>query len=527
MIEQKTKSSLDINGLIALGKVKRLNRPVDKETPSQEMTKLIAKGGSITFAGQAIRRIVNFVFQIMLTRILGVSAYGIYTLGYSMMGITGNLSMLGMQNAAVRFGSIYQAKADTKRLKGCFLLVLFSTTIVTLLAAILLFSFSNFIATNFFNKPKLTVVLKGFALAVPFFTLLTVSASLLRGLKNIKYSTGISEVFPYISNLFIVGIAFLLGFRLMGAVYGFAISSVLAAGLGVFLLCRILPELVSNIKPIYEPRNIFSYSLMVFLAGFSYLLLSRTDRIMLGYFTTAENVGVYSVAALIATQLSIFLNSLNGIFSPVIADLHSRDQMEQLNSLMKVAAKWTISLTLPVFMIIVLFPGIIQLFGPKFAVGWPALVVLAVAQLLHISTGSAQAVLIMCGRQKLELYNGIIMASLNIVLNILLIPKYGILGAAIATGISIVLVNLTRLVEVYIYFKIHPYKNSFWKPMASGIIAGGLWWGINVITPFKGYAWIGGIGIFLVLYFVALWSLGLDEEDKIVLGALKRRLLQC
>ncbi|MBA7639333.1 hypothetical protein ES703_46991 [subsurface metagenome] len=256
-------------------KVEKLHPLVEERATLEKMTKLISKGGSITFAGQALRRIVNFVFHIMLTRILGVSAYGIYTLGYSMMGITGNLSMLGIQNAAVRFGSIYQAKADTKRLKGCFLLVLFSTTIVTVLAAILLFLFSNFIAINLFNKPKLAVVLKGFALAIPFFTLLTVSAASLRGLKNMKYSTVINDVFPYISNLLIVSIIFLLGFRLMGAVYGFVISLVLGAGLGVFLLCRTLPALVSNIKPIYEPRKIFSYSLMVFLAGFSYLLLSR------------------------------------------------------------------------------------------------------------------------------------------------------------------------------------------------------------------------------------------------------------
>ncbi|MBA7639334.1 hypothetical protein ES703_46992 [subsurface metagenome] len=109
---------------------------------------------------------------------------------------------------------------------------------------------------------------------------------------------------------------------------------------------------------------------------------------MLGYFTTSENVGVYSAAALIAAQLPIFLNSLNGIFSPVIADFYGRDQMQQLNSLLKVTAKWTFSLTLPAFIVIILCPEIMKLFGWKFAAGWPALVVLAVAQLLHISTGS-------------------------------------------------------------------------------------------------------------------------------------------
>lgn len=498
-----------------------------QEASLERLIRQVAKGGVTSLAGRTFRRVVNVLFQILLTRVLSVSAYGLYALGYSVLGMVHRVSMLGLQNAAVRFGAMYHGKGDKSRLKGTFLAVLFISTCSAIIVAILLFFLSDFTAHYLFNKPQFAAVLKVFAFALPFYVLMAVSAALARGLKNIKCSTGISDVFQPVSNLFIVGIAFLLGFRLVGAVYGFVISSAFAAGLGGYLLWRIFLPLISDIEPRYEWRKILNYSLTVFLVGFSYMLLSNIDRIMLGYLATSGNVGVYNAAALLAAQLPIFLLSLNAIFSPVIAELYSQDRMHQLESLLKTVAKWTFTLTLPMFIVMLLFPKeIMSVFGERFVNAWLVLIVLATGQLLHAGLGSMEFVLTMTGRQKTELFNGIALVALNILLNIFLIPKHGILGAAIATGVSIVLLNLVRLVEVYLFFKMHPYKSSSWKPIVAGFIGGGLWLGLSSVIPFRGWAWIGGAVIFLALYLGVLWLLGFDEEDKIVLQALKKRLLQ-
>jgi len=471
--------------------------------------------------------VCNVLFQILLARALGASVYGLYALGYSVLGMAGQLSMLGLQNAAVRFGAIYQGKRDKSRVKGVFLSILFISTGSAVLVATLLLFFSNFIANDIFDEPKLTMVLRGFAFALPFYVLTSISASSARGLKCIKYSTGVPNVFHPISNLLIVGIALLLGFQLMGAVYGFVISSVLAAGLGIYLLWRIFPELTSQLTPNYELRKILGYSLTLFLARFSYIILGQTDRIMLGYFSVSKDVGIYNVAAVGAAQLPIFLTSLNALFSPLIADLHSRGQMQQIERLFKIVAKWAFSLSLPAFMVIILFPkGIMMIFGRDFIAGWLVLVTLGVSQLVRVSVGSVQAILIMTGQQKLELVNSVSLVIVNIFLNILLIQRYGILGAAIATGISMVLISLARLIEVYILFKIHPYESSFWKPIVAGLIGGGLLLGLSSIIPFEDWAWIGGTAIFLALYLGALRLFGFDREDMVVLQAVKRRLLQ-
>jgi O-antigen/teichoic acid export membrane protein len=525
LIEEKQKNILYNKESVTTSKNTDLIQVVDKKKSTEDMTKLIVKGASITFAGMFIRRITNFIFQIILIHILGIAAYGIYTLGHSVMGIISNVSLLGLPNASIRFGAIYHATGDKNRLKGCFLLSLFSALIIAVLMMLLLFLSSDLLAVKFFKKPELTSVLKGFAMVIPFFALLSVSAASLRGLKNMKHSTAISEVFPSVGNLVIVGTAFLFGFRLLGAVYGFVLASALTAGCGLFYLWQTSTTFNSKAKSIFEPGKIFSYSLMLLLVNSSHLLLSQTDRIMLGYSTTAENVGIYNGAALIAMQLPVFLCALDGIFLPVIADLHGRRQIEQLNSLMKTTAKWTFSLTLPCFIIMVLFPDILRLFGDRFVVGWPVMAVLGAAQLVNVSTGSLQSMLIMRGHQKLEFYNSVALASLNIILNIYLIRKYGILGAAIATGISIVLVNLFRLLEVYHCFKMHPYKLSFLNSVFAGFIATGLWLSLNLVISFKGYAWIAGIAIFSSFYLTALYLLGLDEDDKMVFNIFKRKLL--
>lgn len=488
------------------------------------LTREIAKGGGITFIGQVIGKGINFLFQILLARVLGASTYGLYALGYNVLGITQTVSLLGLGNGVVRFGSMYCGEENKSRLKGTCLAALALVLSSAIVISTLLFLLAPIVAVHVFNEPKLTGVLRVFSFSLPFYSLLTIAAYSARAFRRMEYDVGVQRVFHPLANLIIVSAAFLLGFRLMGVVYGFLISSAVAASLGIYLLWRIFPDLISGLKPDYELKTLLYYSLTILLIGFSHLLLSSTDRIILGIFNVAEDVGIYNAALIAASQATLFLGSFNTIFSPIIADLYYQERMNQLESLFKITTKWIFALTLPIFLILILFSGqIMALFGSQFRNGWIVLIILAIAQLLNASAGSVGLMLTMTGHQKIELVNSIIFGGVNIFLNILLVQIYGIVGVAIATGLSLSLINLARLLEVYYLFHLHPYKVSYWKPLMAGGLGAILGLGTTRFAQPDGWFWLAGVGIFGVFYVSVLISLGLEEEEKVVLKAVKDR----
>lgn len=498
-----------------------------EEVPLERLTKQVAKGGGIALFGRLGGRGISFLYQILLTRVLGVQLYGLYALGQSVMRIAQQVSMLGLQNGIVRFGAMYRGEGDKGRLKGTILSALAISTGASFATGLVIFSLANWIAVRVFDEPGLAAVIRGFAISVPFYTLLMVSAFSARAFRRMEYDVGIQEVFHPAATVTIVGIAFLLGFRLMGAVYGFLISAAVAAGLGIFLIHRIFPDLLSKLKPVYELRTLLPYSLTVFLVGFSYLFLSQTDRIMLGYFGTAQDVGIYKAAAVTAFQLTIVLASFNAIFSPLISDLHNQHRRGELEKLFKTAARWIFTLTLPGFLVIALFgEKIMGVFGSGFIGGFTPLVVLGAAQLVSASVGSVVFILTMTGHQKVELVNSVTLGLLNVLLNIWLIQRYGMLGAAAATGISIALINTVRVIEVYFLLGMHPYKCSYWKPIAAGAISIGFWWILEQFSSFGGWMWIGKMAACGIVYAATLTLLKLEPEDRVILSAIRRRFVR-
>jgi hypothetical protein len=132
----------------------------------------------------------------------------------------------------------------------------------------------------------------------------------------------------------------------------------------------------------------------------------------------------------------------------------------------------------------------------------------------------------MIGKPLVNLYNELGTFVLNIILNLFLIPKYGIVGAAIATTISVTLINLIRIFEVYTILKIHPYNASYVKHFLSGLVLiGSVISAKHFIFPHCGIPFIAGITLgCLCLYFVVFRLLGLDEEDYIMLNLIRKRV---
>lgn len=498
----------------------------EKEHLEERITKQIAKGGGISLFGRVIGKVIKFGFQVFLTRILGASIYGIYALGHNIFSISQTFSRLGLNNGVVRFGSIYEGDGDKSRLKGTIIGSLLITFLFSVLIAAILYSFKGFIAQNLFDKPSLIPVIGAFSLSLPFYAFMVVAAFSARIFRQMLYDVGLRLIIHPLTLMISAVVTFLLGFGLIGVVFGFFASSLLSALVGCYLLWRLFPELLSGLKPKFDIKKLLGYSVIVLLSGMSVILLSRADRVMLGAFTVASDVGVYNAAAIMAGQLVIFLESFNAIFSPMIANLYDKGKINTLNNSLKLTTKWIFTFTFPIFLTFLLFSKqIMGLYGDEFVVGWPVLVGLASAQLINASVGPVGFILTMTENEKLELANNLIMGGLNIILNFLLIPRFGILGAVVATGFSISLVNIVKLLEVYNIHNIHPYDWSFLKPATAGLLAMIIFFVIEKLIGLHRNFWFAGVMIFSCIYFGALFALKLEEEDRLILRAVLNKLV--
>lgn len=479
----------------------------------EKLVKRVAKGSLIALFGQAFGKVLGFILQVILGRFLGPGAYGLYALGVNTVNLTGQLSMLGFSNGLIRFVAHYREKGDTGRLKGVLFLSLVLSGVAATVIAFILLLLSDPISVGIFGEPELSGVLQAISIALPFYVLMTLTQSGIRGFERIDHFVTVG-VFRSAANVFVVLIIFFLGFRLHGAVLAFVLSTFLSLMLAIYYMRRDFPEFISASQPRFEVRRMLRYSMPLYLAGFSFLLTARIDLFMIGYYLPSADVGVYRSAVVLADFVSFPLVALNVAFAPMISYLYSRGSLNELSRLYQIGTRWITAGGLLIASLLILFSQeLLGLWGPEFKAGWPALVVLALAQLINTATGSVGFLLQMTERQDYVLVNNVTTMVLNIVLNLWLIPLYGILGAALATGISLIANNLLGLLEAYLMLKIHPWNRSYFRiaiPLVTAIT--GYWIAINLqVSP------ILSVLVVASTFTIAFLVSSLTEADKMIL----------
>lgn len=177
--------------------------------------------------------------------------------------------------------------------------------------------------------------------------------------------------------------------------------------------------------------------------GMLFVINSRLDLLMLGAFRGATDTGVYAVASRAAELTSFFLIASNTVLAPRISNLHSQGKMRHLQHLISITSKRVFVATLPLSAILALFatPLLAHIYGPAYTMAAIPLQILVAGQIVSVFIGPTATLLTMTGHTKQTLMGLAISACANAILNVLLIPQFGPIGAAIATTISIVLWN--------------------------------------------------------------------------------------
>jgi O-antigen/teichoic acid export membrane protein len=488
----------------------------------------VAKGGGIVFTGNLFESGARFAIGVVLARLLGAEQLGLCNLALSVASIAAGLALLGLPSAMVRYISLFLGRRDTAGVWGALQVGLGLTTILSVSMGIGLFVLADPIAERVFHESRLVPLLRVMSLVVPFLALSSIVAAATRGFKKMQYTViGQNIAQPAIRLLLVVALAIVVGLNAKRALVAF--------GAAVMIVFVMLLYFLNSLFPLKRPlgtarrsvKEVLRFSLPLYLSGLIGIFGGNIKTMLLGALNTATSVGIFAVASQINTVGKMFHHGIVTAAAPIVSDLYDRGEREQLGHFYQTVTKWTLTLNLPLFLAVLLFPvPILSIFGQGFVGGGTALTILAWTNLVNTGTGICGTVLDMTGNTSLKLVNSLVTFALAIGLNILLIPRWGLMGAATASLAGAVTVNLLRLLEVFILFRLLPYNSSCAKPVVAGLVALAAAWGMRQLLPIQTDLFFLAMNVILIFAVHAgvILLLGLSQEDRAVLARVGRHM---
>ena len=467
-------------------------------------------GSLLVFLGLLMNRGLGFISHTIIVRSFGPGDFGGIAIGLTLLAVGSVLGAAGLNEGVARYLPRLQ-REDQK--VGVVTTGFVSSTALSIGIGGLLYAFAPWIA-SFLGVPNIVSVIRVFALGIPLQVLLKMSIGVVRGKKRTRPKVLVSNVLLPVSRLLLVIAVVLAGISQIGIAVAYVISFGITAAAGLLFAFRLI-GFTSRLTPTAEGRSMLRFSAPLLVSGATSLVVTDLDILMLGVMGTSREVGTYKAVYPLGMLLLLSITAVGYLLMPVLSDLHAEDKAERMREVYRIAAKWTTALSLPIGYVLLVYPAwLIGLtFGSEYVSGNLVLSVLAVGFLSHVVTGPNGNALKSLGHPDVTMYTSVLLAVLNAGLNLLLIPLYGILGAAVATASSYVINNLLNSYILYSRSAISPVSRDLLAIIASGagsaslIAAGQQVFGSVVVQP------LIGITVFVTAYGLLLLLFGRFDRD--------------
>lgn len=276
-------------------------------------------------------------------------------------------------------------------------------------------------------------------------------------------------------------------------------------------------------------KEFLVFTIPMSLTAITGIVIRWADTLFLGYFTTASAVGIYNSALLIASLLAVFEEAFNQVFIPALTDIYSRNKIENLRKVYKAYTRWIFLVIIPIILMILFFPlQILSLFfGKKYIEAAIPLMILSFGYALITLFSLSTYVIICIGKTKKFFLISLIASIADVILNILLIPVLGIIGSAISTSVSLMIVSLLSVIYTYKCIKTQPFDFNYAKIFLASILSILLIYGsVSYFTTEIGrFDIIFIFPAFILLYiFLLIIMKGLSEEDIMILRSLEKKI---
>lgn len=494
-----------------------------------ESVNRIVGGSGVILAGTFIGMLLDILIKKVMTSHLSPADFGTYSLALTVISLTGAVATLGLNEGVPRYIAFFRGRQEEQKVHELIISAIIMGLITGLLAILVSPSlFESLAGDGFDAQGKILSVVKILIFAIPFTILLNLTVAIYRGFDRTNVNMYFYNIIRPVSLLGFASAAVFFGASLKGVVFADLLSM-------VFTFCIMSVYFIKKppIKPEWklkfsEPtRQLIRYSFPLLITATLLNLMSWIDTIMLGYFKSPEVVGVYNAVYPIVGFLSLVIASMGYVYVPVASKLWGLNKTKPVGSIYAVMTKWCFLLTFPIFALIFVYPEflITKLYGAEYVGGTTVLRILAMGFIANSYFGFNYHTLLASGDSDFLMKCSVASAGINAVINFMLIPEYGMIGAAIGTAVSYASIEVSMTLRAWKKQKMHPFTSMYRKLtlVCAGMTASMLV--AKEVIPLSGATW--EFAAFIIAYFAIVhYANILDKTEVSMIGEIRKTIRQ-
>jgi O-antigen/teichoic acid export membrane protein len=496
-------------------------RPGEIRTDLSSHPKAMARGAAVNLAGAMAAMALTFLFNFVITHVVSVHGVGLFAIATTVVSLTMVPALLGLETGTVRFVALAAGVGDEREASGSLQVSIALVSLTSFGLTLAIWLTAPWLAVHFFHKPDAATLMRIVALSLPGLALGRVLVAGVQGFGVMSYSAWLGPL-RAIVNLLTALPLLAIGLNVTGLAWSVAITSTLIAIVAFIQLLRVDPGVLIPARGHWHVNRMLRFSLPQTLTAALFFTIVWTDTIVLSRFRSAAEVGIYAIVGRLLNPATLVSTAVGQMFGPRIAAEDARGDRRSLTTMLKRVTYWNTAVSAPFFAVMCVLPvPLLALFGPRYTAGAAALVILAAGQLVNTAAGPLGQVINLSGRPYITLANNALVGGTNIAVALILIPRYGITGAAIATASALTFVNLIKLVEVHVLFNAHPFRLDTARTLVAVAMASALVLPLEHLVQWPGpFSEVMVLGSLLFLaYALAVVALGIEPEDRELLSA--------
>jgi O-antigen/teichoic acid export membrane protein len=442
----------------------------------------VARGGAINLVGVITNTLFNFMLVLVVTRGLETSGAGIFFESIALFSLLSTIAQWGSETGIVRTIPRFRVLGRIDDIRHSLVAGLAPVAIAGAVLGVVMFVWAeplSSLLTNGRHAAELAPVARVLAFFLPIGAVYTVGLAATRGFGTMIPTLVIDKIARAIAQPTLALIVVTAGWS--ASALAVAWASPFAGGLALVLwwtgslLRRWEREPLDGAEVGAGARHTFRefwrFTAPRGLASVFAVAILWLDTLLLGALRSPSEAGIYAAATRYLVVGQFIGVAILQVVGPKLSELLAAHDRERARSVYAVSTSWLILCAWPLYLsMIVMAPALLSVFGPAYATAQTTLAILGAAMLVATAVGPVDMVLLMAGKSSWNLMNTLIALVANVVLNLLLIPPFGMEGAAVAWAASILINNLLPLFQVHRSIGLHPFSRG-WL-VAAGICIG-------------------------------------------------------
>ena len=427
----------------------------------------IVTGSGVILAGTFLGLLFDILIKRVLTSYLSPADFGTYSLALTVISITGAVATLGLNEGVPRYIAFFRGSNEEQKIHELIISAIMMGLIAGVLAMLISpVLFEHLAGKGFDIQGNILSVIRILIFAIPFTILLNLTVAIYRGFDRTSVNMYFYNIIRPVSLLVFASTAVFLGVSLRGVVLSDLLSMIFTFGIMSVYFVKKPPFKPEWKLKFSEPtKQLIRYSFPLLISATLINLMTWTDTIILGYFKSTAVVGIYSAVYPLVGFLTMIINSIGFVYIPVISKLWGENKTQLIGPIYQIMTKWCFMLTFPVFALMFVYPEFLltKIYGAEYASGALVLRILSLGFVTNSYLGFRYHTIIASGDSDFLMKCSVASAGTNALLNFVLVPQFGMVGAATASAISFASIEVLMALRLWNKQNMHPFTPMYRK----------------------------------------------------------------